>query len=287
MPDPRRILTTVHRATELFLHTPRRSGLLVDLVAARPEADVFVVGDLHGNLANFRAALTAAALDRHPFRHIVFQEVVHGPFRYPGNGCTSHQIVDLIAALKCRFGERVHYIPGNHEIAELRRATILKNGERQDVAFRAGIEHAYGRWAVEIHHAYRRLFASLPLAVRTPNGVLIVHSLPDERTLERGFDFGVFAAATLDELSLERRSPAYELLWGRRTSRKSAEAFLGNLGCRFAVTGHLPSPEGFQIIDDYRIVVDASRCPGCACLVPLSEQIRSAAELQARLVRLS
>lgn len=287
MPDPRRILTTVKKAAELFARSPGRSGLIVDLPSAPICTEVLVVGDLHGNLTNFRAALSEASLSEHKGRHIVFQEVVHGPFRYQGNGCTSHQLVDLIAALKCQYPERVHYIPGNHEIAELRGKTILKNGEKQDLAFREGLRHAYGDYADEIHEAYRTLFASLPLILRTPNGVLIAHSLPDDRALTNNFDMEALKAATLRDVVLERGGPVYALLWGRRTSPDLGRKFLERLSCSVAITGHLPSPEGYQIIDDYRLVLDASQSPAYACLVPTASPIRDACELARHLVRLS
>ena len=80
MPDPRKVFTTIRRATELFRKTPGRSGSIISLVDA---ADVMVVGDLHGNLSAFKKVLLSAALDRHPKRHLVLQELIHGPFFYP------------------------------------------------------------------------------------------------------------------------------------------------------------------------------------------------------------
>ena len=66
-----------------------------------------VVGDLHGNLPAFKKVLLAAALDRHPGRHLVLQELIHGPLSYPGDGGDrSHQLLDVVAALKCQYPER-------------------------------------------------------------------------------------------------------------------------------------------------------------------------------------
>ena len=59
---------------------------------------VLVAGDLHGHVENFRQLLIRADLANHPRRHFVLQEVLHGPFLYPGGGEKSHQLLDLVAA---------------------------------------------------------------------------------------------------------------------------------------------------------------------------------------------
>ena len=96
MPDPRKVLSTIRRATELFRNTPGRSGSIISLDDA---SDVMVVGDLHGNLSAFKKVLASAALDRHPRRHLVLQELIHGPLFYPGRRRRpSHQLLDVVAA---------------------------------------------------------------------------------------------------------------------------------------------------------------------------------------------
>src|SRR5262249_43535107 len=80
MPDPPRLLTVLPAATQAFRDTPGRRGRLVCLDEA---TEVLATGDLHGNVGNFRQILSKADLRGHPRRHLVLQEVVHGPFRYP------------------------------------------------------------------------------------------------------------------------------------------------------------------------------------------------------------
>ncbi len=122
--------------------TPGRSGGIITLDRAD---EVMVVGDLHGNLPAFKKVLAIAALDRHPRRHLVLQELVHGPHSYPDDkGDRSHQLVDLVAALKCQYPDRVHLILGNHELSELTGRSIGKDGEGLNAKFRRGIETAYG-----------------------------------------------------------------------------------------------------------------------------------------------
>src|SRR5438874_11706856 len=124
MPDPTRLLNTLSQATQLFKETPGSNGRVVALNDA---ADVLVAGDLHGNVDNFRRILQKAELAKNPNRHLVLQEVIHGPFRYPAGGDKSHQLLDLIAALKCQFPANVHFLVGNHELSQGTRRRIAKN----------------------------------------------------------------------------------------------------------------------------------------------------------------
>ncbi len=80
MPDPRKILTTIRRATELMRATPGRSGGII--VPERAD-EIMVVGDLHGNFPAFKKVLMLADLDRNPGRHLVLQELIHGKPEYP------------------------------------------------------------------------------------------------------------------------------------------------------------------------------------------------------------
>ena len=182
MPDPLKVLTTIRRATALLRGTPGRSGGIITLENA---TEVMVVGDLHGNIAAFKKVLAISALDRHPGRHLVLQELIHGPLVYPDDkGDRSHQLLDVFAALKCQYPDRVHHILGNHELSELTGRSIGKDGEGLNAKFRRGVDTAYGASAADIHEAYKALFAALPLAIRTANRVHVCHTLPDGSDLD-------------------------------------------------------------------------------------------------------
>src|SRR5262249_55954179 len=174
MPDPTRLLNTLSRAIQLFKVTPGRHGRVVTLSDA---VEVMVAGDLHGNVDNFRRILQKADLSKNPGRHLVLQEVVHGPFRYPTGGDKSHQLLDLIAALKCQFPANVHFLIGNHELSQGTRRRIAKNNIDLNDLFREGVASAYGSRADEVYRGYEELIAASPLAVRTPNRVFVCHSL--------------------------------------------------------------------------------------------------------------
>ena len=264
MPDPQRLINTVKRAAQLCRATPGRRGMVVQLDGAAD--DVLVAGDLHGNLAHFQVLLDRARLDRNPRRHLVLQEIVHGQSRYASGGCKSHQLVDVVAALKCEYPDRAHWIAGNHELAELGARTIIKAGERTNRLFREGVNAAYGTRADEVYGAYLELFRSCPLAVRTSNRVFICHSLPEGPKLDAGFDAKIFEAQSLDDLSSQRGSPLHSLVWGRDDSEPTARRFAALVDADLLITGHIPCPDGFSTPNPMRLVLDSSRFPACYCL---------------------
>jgi hypothetical protein len=264
MPNPQRLLTTIRRARELFLDTLGRTGTVVQLDASAE--DVLVAGDLHGNLANFQALLDRARLDRNPRRHLVLQELVHGEARYPNGGCKSHQLVDLVAALKCQYPDRVHLILGNHELAELLNKPILKAGIRTNDLFRQGIEFAYGETGDGILAGYQDLFRALPLAVRSHNRVFVSHSFPEASDLDAGFDSTIFQSKSIEEFDSQRSDSLHDLVWGRDGDETTARRFAAIVDADLVITGHMPCLEGFRSPNPLQLILDCSRFPACYCL---------------------
>jgi hypothetical protein len=265
MPDPHKLLTTIRRAVELLRATPGRKGGVITLDRA---AEVMVVGDLHGNLRAFRKVLVAADLDRTAGRHLVLQELIHGPLMYPDDkGDRSHQLLDVFTALKCQYPERVHLILGNHELSELTGRTIGKEGEALNDRFRLGIQTAYGALADEVYDAYKILFAALPLAVRTTNRVYVCHTIPDADDLD-SLNLDLLAADEWPADATARRGTIYALTWGRDTSPETADRFAAMVDADLFVTGHQPCDEGFRQANHRQIIIDGTDPNPCYCLFP-------------------
>jgi hypothetical protein len=263
MPDPQKLLATIQKATALMRSTPGRTGSVIALDDAE---DVMVVGDLHGNLPAFRLALIAASLDRHPKRHLVLQELVHETAKYdPDHPDRSHRLVDLVAALKCQYPDRVHLILGNHELSELTGRIIGKDGQTLNLRFRQGIERAYGPRTQDIYQSYLGLFAALPLAVRTPNRVFICHTLPDARYLET-LDLGLLQADDWPEESKKRGGTIYALTWGRDTTPETADRFATMVDAELFITGHQPCDAGFRQANHRQIIIDGTNPFPAYCL---------------------
>jgi hypothetical protein len=262
MPDPDRLLRTLRQAAQWFRSAPGRRGAVVALPA---EADVFVLGDLHGHVENLRQSLLRADLGRNRQRHFVVQELVHGAFRYPGGGDKSHQLLDLVAALACEFPGRVHFLLGNHELSQRTRRRIAKNDEDLNDLFREGVGTAYGPRAAEVYAAYLDLIAAAPVAVRTPNRVFVSHSVPSPLSLTPTF-----------LASLEKEEPAeadlfpggciHSLVWGRDVRADHVATFLKLVDADLVITGHIPSDGGFAVPNDRQVILDAMGTPAGYCL---------------------
>jgi hypothetical protein len=266
MADASKFAPLVRRAALLSRGTRGRSGGVVALDATAE--DVLVMGDLHGNLPALRQVLEVAALDKNPHRHLVLQELVHGPHTYPDDGGdTSHQLVDIVAALKCRYPDRLHLILGNHELSELTGRSISKNGVPLNDLFRRGVETAYGARAGEMVAAYHELFASLPLAVRTPNRVFICHTVPDGDDLDR-LDLDLLKAGRWPPEAMRRGGTIYALTWGRDTSPETADRFAALVDADYFITGHQPCDAGFLHANHRQVVVDGTDPDPTYCLVP-------------------
>jgi hypothetical protein len=269
MPDPNRLLRTLKQATGAFRSTPGRRGRLIRLEQA---GEVLVAGDLHGHVENFRRLLEKAELGKHPQRHLVLQELVHGPFRYPAGGDKSHQLVDLLAALKCQYPRQVHLLLGNHELAEWTGQAIAKSESDLNALFREGLDTAYGSRARDIYAAYLELFAVVPLAVRTANRVFLSHSLPRAARLE-AFYPAILERDTHPEQELRPGGSIHALLWGRDTSAATAARFLEKVAGDWLITGHIPCDRGFDLPNDRQVILDCTANPACYCLFPLDRPL--------------
>lgn len=264
MPSPERLLPILRQAAIAFRATAGRKGHVVRLASG---PDVLVAGDMHGSVENLRLLLKAAELANHPARHLVLQEVIHGPFRYAGGGDKSHQMLDLIAALKCQFPQRVHYLLGNHELAQWRNQRIGKGDVDQNQVFRAGVDEAYGAAADAVYAAYLELLAAADLAIITANRVLVCHSLPNSRRLPT-FDWPVLEKDELAPEDIALGGSVHSLVWGSELGQEHAEQFLKRVDADTLISGHIPCDQGYMLPNTRQIILDAQGTPACYCLFP-------------------
>lgn len=282
MPDPFKLLNTLRRACNAFRNTPGRRGRFVQITDAE---SVVVAGDLHGNLTNFKKLLDLADLAKHPRRHLVVQELIHGGQRYPDGSDASHRALDLLAALKCQYPDRVHMLLGNHEMAQWTRRQILKAEEDLNQMFRLGVETAYGRHAETIYATYEELFAVLPLAIRTPNRVLLSHSMPNGKTIA-SWDPACLHRDDWTDEDVGLHGGLYAVAWGRDTRLETAEQFLAKMDADLLITGHIPCDEGFSVPNARQIILDTQNENGCICCFAADRPVTQA-DLEAGLVRLA
>jgi hypothetical protein len=272
MPDPNRLLTTLRQAIKAFQSTPGRSGRLLRLQDAD---EVLVAGDLHGNLANLKLLLDKANLKAHPRRHLVLQEVIHGPHRYPAGGDKSHQSVDLVAALKCQWPRQVHMLLGNHELAQWTGQKIAKEDWDLNSLFVTGVGNAYGERAAEVYAAYMELFTVVPLAIRTTNRIFLSHSLPSALRLPT-FDPAILERDQHQPADLKYGGAVHALLWGRDTTPATATTFLSKVDADLLISGHIACEHGYEVPNDRQLILDSLGAPACYCLFSTDRSLTQA-----------
>ncbi len=239
-----------------------------------------ITGDIHGHRRNFNLIRRAAALDRHARRHLVLQEICHGgPSYWQNGGCMSHAILEDVAAMKVAYPDRVHFLLGNHELAEMTDYPIQKNRVLLNLMFRLGLQQMYGPAAEQVREALLRFLWTCPLAIWLPHGVLVAHSLP-EATDKRGFDPAVLDRP-LDQADGAEQADVFRMLWGRDYRRENAKAFAGLLGARLLITGHEPCREGFVAPNDLQVVLDCCGDKAAYALLPVGP-VLSHAEIMER-----
>ena len=265
MPAPDRMLTHLRQAIALVRATPGRRGHTLQL----PDCtEVLVAGDLHGHIPNFQVMLRDADLASHPRRHLILQELIHGKFRYPRGGDKSHQLVDLFAALKNQFPRQVHFIPGNHEMAQWTNRPVIKADENLNALFQEGAIESYGEeFGPRIYATYLELFQSLPVLVRTPNRVIICHSMPGNAALPN-FNPARLETDAYEPADLQPGGTVHTLLWGRDKSASTAAAFLERMDADLLVSGHIACDTGFDVPNDRQIIIDCAECPAGYLLFP-------------------
>jgi len=262
------ITDRLDRAAILMRRDPLRQGNVVALPHA---GELVVLGDIHGDLDNFRRVVEWAALYRNRDKYLVLQELIHGGPQDDRGGDLSYRLLEEAAALKIRYKSQVQVILSNHDLCEILGANITKSGMNTSAVFWRGIENAYGSAWPEVHGAYRRFLVSLPLAVRTPNGLFISHSTPQGDALE-SFDYSIFQRALAMEDYLPGGS-VHALVWGRWHDQQAADRFAKAVEAEVLVTGHQTSMPGVKTPTSRHIVLVSDGPLGRVLSMRLSVQV--------------
>jgi hypothetical protein len=272
------VIETYARAAEANRHTLGREGNVVHLTADMAD-EVMVTADVHGNRRNFNLIKRLAALDEHPRRHLILQEVCHGGPTYPANGgCMSHSMLEDVAKLKSKYPDRVHFLLSNHELAELTDYPILKSKKMLNLMFRLGLQEMYGPATEKVRQAYVEFLRTCPLAVRLPNRVFICHSLPEEVD-RRAFDRSIFDR-DLDAADYQEHGDVFNLVWGRDYRAENAAAFARLIDADVLIHGHDPCPSGYRVPNDRQIILDCCGEQPAYALLPVKGALTHAQAVQ-------
>lgn len=263
--DASAVADAFRRGAMRNLATPGRRGSVVDLPAS---GRLLMTGDLHDHAVNFRRVVKLADLDAPGERRLILHELIHGPTRVNGMDL-SIAMLARSAWLKIRYGERVHVLQSNHELAQLMGESISKAGESVVEAFDKGVDYLYGARADEVLAGMREWLRSLPLAVRCANGLLFAHSLPGVKELT-GFDAEVLARLPSDDDLTGPGGHAHAMVWGRRLTAKVEDTLAQAWGVDLFILGHQPAEFGHEVQGERVLILASDHGHGVALPIDLS-----------------
>jgi len=226
MISARELFDDLKRGGEANLQDKWRKGNLIELPA---NGKVIMTGDLHGHQKNFDRLVRYADLEKNPNTHLIFHEVIHnGHPEVPNEDHTFIMLIQVVK-LKIAFPDQVHYLMGNHEMAQCSGEEVLKGGHRMLKIFTNGLHARFREHADMALQAISDYLLTLPIAIRTENRIWMSHSLPSKRHLAQ-FDDAIFQD-TLEGQHVVSDKSLRALLWDRRHD----EACLSNLMQRWHV----------------------------------------------------
>jgi hypothetical protein len=289
--DPASVIAVLEAGAEANVRSPCRQGS-IDVID--PPGWLIATGDLHDNPIHYAKLLTQANLsmsgDPHAQRagkHLTLHEIIHSDRLFQGMDL-SYRMLTQVALLKARYPELVHTLVGNHEIAQLINAPVIKDGVRCVEAFHAGLGYVFGSEAERVDAAARRFIRSMPLAleVRTPRGtILCAHSLPPASAMGR-FDAGILRRDLTDDDYQPRVGSAYLMTWGRGYDAEGLEDLVERWGVTMFLLGHEKAEEGVKFVPPNAIVLASDHDRGT--FLPINLQKPPAIEeAQRRVVWLS
>jgi hypothetical protein len=254
------------QAAELNRTDPLLKGSLLEFPHF---GQLVMTGDLHGHRRNFERLQRYCDLEHYAPRHVILHEIIHEEV-YGMNGADdSHEILLAAAEWKVQFPDQVHFLMGNHDLAQLTGNEITKNGRFVTLEFEESVHRAYGVEGTRVLEAIRAFLYSLPLAGRTPNRVFLSHSLPAPRDLPM-FDPTVLTRTpTTDDLS--DRGSAHLLVWGRYPTQESLSALKDMLDADFFLCGHQPQETGYDVLHECMIILASDHNHGVFLSIDLSK----------------
>jgi hypothetical protein len=217
-------------------------------------------GDLHGHRRNLHKLLKWADLQANPGRHLILHEIIHGKLDADQCDPSADVLVEVADCLLEHPGQ-VHLLMGNHAQAHLTGTIVQRERGNCGPPWTGGLRKLYGPHADRVEAGISLLLRGAALAARTPNRVLMCHSIPEARRADK-FDPQVLERP-LSEADLQRPGAAYWLLWGRDFSQENADRMARLLDVDLMLVGHVPCEQGFATPNSRMIVLDASENVGC------------------------
>jgi hypothetical protein len=234
------------------------------------EGEVWMTGDIHDHRTNFNKLIRFADLANNPQRHLILHELIHGD-HYDATGAEdSWQTLYKAAELKCDFSSQVHFLLANHDLAQIHGEGIMKAGLSVCEAFTKAIKRDFGTRHSGVTIAVTEFLLSLPLAIRSPNGLFFCHSMPTDAQMD-AFDFTIFDRPLTGPDYLRRTGPVYQLIWGRNITPAAADKFADKVGAKIVITGHQSQEMGYGVNGERHLILASEHNQGVFLPLDLAE----------------
>jgi len=243
----------IFKAKQLREKDPHVQGRAVLL----PEGpgDVWLSGDLHGNVNNLKRLAALADLKANPNRTLILQEIVHARLITADNRDLSFVAIMEAIKLMVEHPGQVYYLLGNHDLALHLRRELVKGGKFLNRYLFRGMAYMYRSRYEDVLEAYREFIGNMPAAIISPNGVFMSHSTPKRPfipTLSREF-----LTETSADLPYKKLKPIVAMVNGREYGDDAAEEFADRLECDVMLCGHTPTSHGFTVKNKRHLIVDS------------------------------
>lgn len=269
MTDAMQAAETFAEAARLNLDDPIRRGSLLEFPNY---GQLVMTGDLHGHRRNFERLVKYCDLEHAGARHVILHEIVHVDVDTNAGRDDSHFVLLDAARWKIQFPDQVHFLQSNHELAQLNKHEITKNGRVVTVDFARDVAATYGPGGDRVLEAIDEYLASLPLAGRTANRVFLAHSLPTPTELPMYDPQVVSRVPTREELAMAHGS-VYLLVWGRYQTEHELAALSKIYDVDYFICGHQPQEGGFDVLHNRMLILASDHNHGVFLPIDLSKPV--------------
>ena len=269
-----RAIDLLRKAQRVRDADPRVAGRAVLLPA---EGEVWLTGDLHGNVDNLKRFAALADLGNYPDRILVVQEIVHSRLITADSRDLSFVAIMEAIRLISEHPGQVYYLLGNHDLAVHLDRELVKGGKYLNRYLFRGMAYMYRDRYQDVLAAYREFIANMPAAILAPNGVFMAHSTPKRPfipSLSREY-----LTEEAAERPLGKLKPVAALVNGRDYARETAEAFADRLECDVMLCGHTPTNKGFKLPNERHLIVDSQHGKARYVRFDLARRYTSSQEL--------
>ncbi len=260
------LVNVLQAGTRLNQRNPLRNG---NTVCFPGLGDLVVAGDLHNHQRNFQRVRSLAALDKHPDRHVILQEIVHGGLLGADGG--DHSLDLLLEAIVWadQFPGQVHFLLANHDLAQVYGHPIMKDGYDLTDRFTRYFKTRAGTQYAAAAQAFRAFMLTMPLAAVTFSGILLAHSLPGPRDMTT-FD-NTILRRQLTEADFSRTGSVYQLVWGRGQTPEVLSALCRAWWCELFICGHQAQDSGYGVIGERMLILDSCHNHGTYLRIDLAK----------------